>query len=279
MLHLNSAPSLTRLTPVIGAEVANIDLGSLDVEAGRWIVSALAEHKVLIFRDQHLTPEAHKTVARLFGTGRIHVHHLVRGRTADDEITPVNHDATSRFNIGDGWHSDASCDPEPIAASVFHLKQMPSGGGGDTLFADMHECWQRLSPPVQAMLTGLTALHDGGKGYGEDYGISAETTGRAYNRTHHPVVIDHPVTGKKLLFVNTGFTTRIDGVTTHESRALLDMLFRHIDLTVTAHLRIQWQAGTVAIWDNIATQHQAIWDYYPETRLADRVSVIGPRIS
>lgn len=270
--------SIAKMTPVIGAEVHGVDLARLDGDTGAWIVKALAEHKVLMFRDQRITPEQHKAVARLFGTGRIHVHHLVRGRTADDEITPVNHNAESTFNIGDGWHSDASCDPDPIAASVFHLKQMPPGGGGDTLFADMHECWRRLSAPLQDMLTGMTALHDGGKGYGEDYGITAESTGRAYNSTNHPIVIDHPVTGKKLLFVNTGFTTRINGLAAHESRALLDMLFRHIDLTVSAHLRIRWQEGSVAIWDNVATQHQAIWDYFPETRLADRVSVIGPRI-
>ena len=266
------------LTPVMGSEARGVDLAQLDDATAGWVKAALAARKVLVFRDQHLDNEAHKRVARLFGSGVIHVHHLIRGKTADDEITPVNHDANSAFNIGDGWHSDASCDPTPIAASALYMKQMPPGGGGDTLFADMHECWRRLSDPMKTLFGGLTAFHDGGKGYGEDYGISAEATGRAYNRTEHPIIVAHPVTGEQLLYVNTGFTTKIHGLAPHESRALLDMLFRHIDLTVTAHVRVRWAENTLVLWDNVATQHQAIWDYYPETRRANRVSVIGPEV-
>jgi taurine dioxygenase len=132
---------------------------------------------------------------------------------------------------------------------------------------------------MRAFVDTLTARHDGAKGYGEDYGISAETTGRAYNHTNHPIIINHPVTGQRTLFVNTGFTTRINGIAAHESRSLLDMLFRHIDLTVTAHVRVRWAQNTLVMWDNIATQHQGVWDYFPETRLAERVSVIGPKLA
>lgn len=266
------------LTPVIGGEVRGCDLAALDEAMSEDIKGALARHKVLVFRDQHLTQAQHKAVARLFGTGVIHIHHLVRGKTADDEITPVHHDANSTFNIGEGWHADVTCDPDPIAASLLYMKAMPPGGGGDTLFADMHECWKRLSDPLKTMIEPLTALHDGAKGYGEDYGITAESTGRAYNRSHHPVVLAHPITREKLLFVNTGFTTKINGLSALESRAILDLLFRHIEQCVTAQVRVRWEPETLVMWDNIATQHQAVWDYFPETRLAERVSVIGPTL-
>jgi taurine dioxygenase len=265
------------LTPLIGAEVTKIDLGRLDDAMADWLKVLLAERKVLVFRDQHLDHAAHKKVGRIFGTGKLHIHHLIRGKTADDEITPVLTNAESAYNIGDGWHADVTCDPDPIAASLLYMKIMPEGGGGDTMFACMHECWNRLSEPVKALLTPLTALHDGGFAYGVGYGLGADKE-REYNRSDHPVVIDHPVTGKKTLFVNAAFTTQINGLSAPESRAILDMLFRHIDLTVTAQVRIRWAKDTLVMWDNVATQHQAVWDYFPQTRLAERVSVIGRRI-
>ena len=271
--------ALENITPVIGAEAHGIDLSRLDEEMSDWLRIALADRKVLVFRNQTLGREAHKRAARIFGTGVLHVHHLVRGRFDDDEVVPVHHDAQSTFNIGEGWHSDASCDPDPIAASLLYMRHMPESGGGDTVFSDMHECWRRLSDPVKSLVSELTARHDGGKGYGEDYGIAADITGHAYNQTDHPIVIDHPVTGAKTLFVNTGFTTRINHLSAHESRSILDMVFRHIEQTTTAQIRVRWAPDTLVMWDNVATQHQGVWDYFPETRLAERVSVIGPKLS
>jgi taurine dioxygenase len=269
--------TLDKITPLIGAEVRDIVLAKLDNAMADWLKAALAERQVLVFRDQQLDHAQHKAVARLFGTGTLHVHHMIRGTSADDEITPVLTNADSAYNIGDGWHADVTCDPDPIAASLLYMKIMPEGGGGDTMFANMHECWKRLSDPIKAFLEPLTARHDGALAYGVGYGLGADTQ-RAYNCSDHPVVIDHPVTGKKTLFVNAAFTTQINGLSVPESRAILDMLFRHIDLTVTAQVRIKWQKDTLVMWDNVATQHQAVWDYFPETRLAERVSVIGKRI-
>jgi taurine dioxygenase len=269
--------TLDKITPLIGAEVRDIDLAKLDNAMADWLKAALAERQVLVFRDQQLNHAQHKAVARLFGTGTLHVHHLIRGTSADDEITPVLTNADSAYNIGDGWHADVTCDPDPIAASLLYMKIMPEGGGGDTMFANMHECWKRLSDPIKAFLEPLTARHDGAFAYGVGYGLGADTQ-RAYNCSDHPVVIDHPVTGKKTLFVNAAFTTQINGLSVPESRAILDMLFRHIDLSVTSQVRIKWQKDTLVMWDNVATQHQAVWDYFPETRLAERVSVIGQRI-
>jgi taurine dioxygenase len=265
------------LTPLIGGQVRGVDLARLDDGMAEWLKASLAARKVLVFRNQKLDHDQHKAVARIFGTGKLHVHHLIRGKTADDEVTPVLTNADSAYNIGDGWHADVTCDPDPIAASLLYMKQMPEGGGGDTMFACMHECWRRLSDPIKALLEPLTARHDGAFAYGVGYGLGTDSQ-RAYNCSDHPVVIDHPVTGKKTLFVNAAFTTQINGLSVPESRAILDMLFRHIDLTVTSQVRIKWEKNTLVMWDNVATQHQAVWDYFPETRLAERVSVIGKRI-
>jgi taurine dioxygenase len=265
------------LTPLIGGQVRGVDLARLDESMAEWLKASLAARKVLVFRNQKLDHDQHKAVARIFGTGKLHIHHLIRGKTADDEVTPVLTNADSAYNIGDGWHADVTCDPDPIAASLLYMKQMPEGGGGDTMFACMHECWRRLSEPIKALLEPLTARHDGAFAYGVGYGLGADSQ-RAYNCSDHPVVIDHPVTSKKTLFVNAAFTTQINGLSVPESRAILDMLFRHIDLTVTSQVRIKWEKNTLVMWDNVATQHQAVWDYFPETRLAERVSVIGKRI-
>jgi taurine dioxygenase len=265
------------LTPLIGGQVRGVDLARLDESMAEWLKASLAARKVLVFRNQKLDHDQHKAVAQIFGTGKLHVHHLIRGKTADDEVTPVLTNADSAYNIGDGWHADVTCDPDPIAASLLYMKQMPEGGGGDTMFACMHECWRRLSDPVKALLEPLTARHDGAFAYGVGYGLGADSQ-RAYNCSDHPVVINHPVTGQKTLFVNAAFTTQINGLSVPESRAILDMLFRHIDLTVTSQVRIKWEKNTLVMWDNVATQHQAVWDYFPETRFAERVSVIGKRI-
>ena len=97
----------------------------------------------------------------------------------------------------------------------------------------------------------------------------------AYNRTVHPVVIRHPVTGRKLLWVNRGFTTGIKGLSHVENRHLLELFFQHIESTLTAQCRVRWEDGTLTIWDNIATQHHAVWDYFPNSRYGERVSVVG----
>lgn len=269
---------LDNLTPVIGTEVRGVDLGALDGNGEDWLKAMLAERQVLVVRDQQLTPDQHKRVARLFGAGVLHRHALGAARgMKDPEVLEVRTTATSKYTAGDGWHTDVSCDPAPIAASLLYMKEVPEGGGGDTLYASLGECYDRLSEPVKALARSLKAVHDGALPYRVGYGIDPPA-GTQYNRTEHPVVVRHPVTGRATLWLNRGFTTHISNVKRLESRTLLEMFFQHIEDTLAAQCRVRWEPNTLTIWDNVATQHHAVWDYFPHSRYAERVSVIGPEI-
>ncbi|WP_374281473.1 TauD/TfdA dioxygenase family protein [Novosphingobium sp.] len=268
----------TQLGPVIGSEVTGIDLNHIDDALADQLRARLAERLVLVIRGQQLDREAHKRVARLFGTGVLHAHALNKARGGDDpEVYPVRTTAESKMTAGEGWHTDVSCDPAPIAASLLYMHQAPAGGGGDTVYASMYECLERLSPPIRALAEQLTALHDGAYPYRQIYGIEPEA-GQQFSRTRHKVVVRHPVTGRPLLWVNRGFTTRLFGLGHVENRHVLEMLFQHIESTLTAQCRVRWEDHTLVIWDNVATQHHAVWDYFPNARYAERISVIGPAL-
>lgn len=267
-----------QLGPVIGSEVTGIDLNNLDDVLVAKLRERLAERMVLVIRDQKLDREAHKAVARIFGTGELHRHALHKARGGDDEaVYPVRTTAESKMTAGEGWHTDVSCDPNPIAASLLYMHQAPAGGGGDTVYSSMYECFDRLSDPIKALAEQLNATHDGAFPYRQIYGFEPENG--QFNRTVHPVVIRHPVTGRKLLWVNRGFTTGIKGLNHVENRHLLEMFFQHIESTLTAQCRVRWEDRTLVIWDNVATQHHAVWDYFPNSRYAERISVVGPKLT
>lgn len=267
--------TIKNITPVIGAEVSGVDLAKMDAEMARTLRALLADRGVLVLRDQHLDHEAHKRVAASFGTGKLHRHPLaVVSGSADPEVLTIKATANSAYAVGEGWHTDVSCDTAPISASLLYMHQMPESGGGDTLFASMTEAYALLSDPVKALIGNLRAVHDGALPWRQSYGREPEP-GTQFNRTSHPMVIAHPENGKPLLWVNRGFTTRIEGVSRLESHALLEMLFQHIEATPRLQCRVRWDERTLVIWDNIATQHHAVWDYFPHTRHAERVSAIG----
>lgn len=267
--------TVTNITPVIGAEVTGADLARIDDALAADLRRLLADRGVLVLRNQSLDHDAHKRAAAIFGTGRLHHHPLAASAgSGDPAVLTIKATATSAYAAGDGWHTDVSCDPAPIRASLLYMHQMPEGGGGDTVFASMTEAHALLSKPVQQLISGLRAVHDGALPWRQAYGKEPEA-GTHYNRTVHPIVIAHPDTGKPVLWVNRGFTTGIQGVSRLESRALLEMLFQHIESTPRLQCRVRWDTNTLVIWDNIATQHHAVWDYFPQTRHAERVSVIG----
>ncbi|MBN8485731.1 MAG: TauD/TfdA family dioxygenase [Sphingomonadales bacterium] len=267
--------AIQNLTPVIGAEVSGVDLSRIDDAMAAELRRLLADRGVLVFRDQHLDHDAHKRAAACFGTGQLHCHPLAAASgSGDPAVLTVRATAKSRFAAGDGWHTDVSCDPAPIRASLLYMHEMPESGGGDTVFASMTEAYALLSQPVRELIGKLRAVHDGALPWRQGYGREPEP-GTEYNRTSHPIVIAHPDSGKPLLWVNRGFTTRIEGVGRLESRALLEMLFQHIEATPRLQCRVRWEQNTLVIWDNIATQHHAVWDYFPHTRHAERVSAVG----
>ena len=272
------------LTPVIGAEISGIDLSApLDAEQFAEIHAAFIRHHVLVFRDQILTPEAHKRFARMFGPLHVHPYHAKNmvpdharsAGEADPEILEVKADRNSKNVAGEEWHTDVTCDAEPPLGSMLHLLKMPEGGGGDTCFISTIRAYETLSPFMQEIAKGLTAAHDGAKLYTGGYGTSVPEGG--WPRAVHPVVIRHPESGRLALFVNRGFTTAINEFSREESDAVLEMLWRHIENHVEFQCRVRWAENTLTFWDNRVTQHHSVWDYYPNTRYGRRVSIVGAR--
>jgi len=263
-----------KLTPIIGAEIFGADLSkTLGNQQYEEIHLALMENLVIFFRDQTISVDQQKDFGRRFG--KLHTHPAApKGLEQHPEILVIRADEKSKRVAGEEWHSDVSCDPEPPMGSILYLTTVPPDGGGDTMFANMYRAYETLSEPLRKMLEGLTAVHDGEHVYRGRYGMKDE--GRVFPRSEHPVIRTHPVTGKKLLFVNRGFTTRIVQLKRDESAAILEMLYRHIE-TPELHCRFKWQPNSIAFWDNRCVQHHALWDYYPAKRYGHRVTICGDK--
>ena len=265
---------LVKVTPHCGAEVRGLDLSQpLDQRTVDGLTRALGEHGVLFFHEQKMTPVQQKELGRCFG--ELHLHpawpRLVEGHP---EIMEIYADANTKRIAGEDWHSDVSCDPEPPLGTILQMLEVPEVGG-DTLFASMYAAWDALSAPMRKMLDGMTALHDGEATYRGRYEGAVEA-GKVYPRSVHPVARAHPVTGRKALFVNRIFTTRIQELAKPESDAVLAMLFSHIEQP-EFHCRFKWRVGSVAFWDNRCVQHHALWDYYPQRRRGMRVTIKGDK--
>jgi taurine dioxygenase len=271
------APSpieVRKLTPTLGAEVLGVDL-SKDLSPGdlEQIRQALLDNLVIFFREQELTPEQHKAFGRHFGN--LHLHPAAPGLVeGHPEILVIKADEKSKHVAGEEWHSDVSCDAEPPMGSILYMTEVPSNGGGDTLFASMYAAHAGLSEPMQRFLEPLTAIHDGEHVYRGRYGVKDE--GKTFPHAEHPIVRTHPVTGRKALFVNRGFTTRIPQLGRGESAAVLEMLYRHVE-TPEFQCRFKWRPGSIAFWDNRCVQHHAMWDYFPLRRYGHRVTICGDK--
>jgi len=236
------------------------------------VYQAWLDWKVIVFRDQDIDRDQHKAFARRFGT--LHVHPMQHSYGGDPEILSVKTTKNSAYTAGNAWHTDVTCDEIPPMASALYIKETPESGGGDTLFANMYLAYDLLSATMKEVLGGLTAIHDGALPYLGNYKVAAPE-GDAYPKNEHPMIIAHPETGKKVLFVNSGFTSHIKGMSGWESKALLGALFDHITRTHRLTCRVQWQPNTLTLWDNRCTQHHAVWDYWPDSRYGERVSILG----
>ena len=262
-----------KLTPHTGAEIRGVDLSQpLDERTFKEIHDALIDSGVIFFRDQHLTPEQHKAFGRLFG--ELHMHPAAPREVPEHpEILVIHADEKSKHVAGENWHSDVSCDLEPPMGSILYMHELPPVGG-DTLFASMYAAYEALSEPMKRFLEPLTAMHEGEHVYRGRYGVN--DTGKVFPKAEHPVIRTHPVSGRKALFVNGGFTTRIVQLKRPESDALLQFLYRHVE-TPEFHCRFRWQVNSVAFWDNRCVQHHAMWDYYPQRRHGHRVTIKGDK--
>ena len=202
----------------------------------------------------------------------------MRGKPRSEwsELLPVYADASTRRVVGDKWHTDVSCDERPPYASILHMTVVPPSGG-DTLFSSMYAAYDALSEPMKQFLAPLTATHDGAPNYADRARRNRETSSdRVDPNAVHPVIATHPKTGRKTIYVNSVFTTRINELAEDESKAVLEFLFAHV-MRPELQCRFHWRRNSVAFWDNRAVQHYAVWDYYPHVRSGLRVTIRGDR--
>ena len=269
----------------VGAFVEGIDL-SLGVsdDARDMLREALGDYGVLFFRDQDLSPEAHLAFAERFGA--INVNRFFKAVEGYPRIAEVRKEPDQQANIGGGWHTDHSYDDAPALGSVLVARETPASGG-DTLFASMYAAYETLSDGLKATLDGLSAVHSSRhvfgassryKQEGRDFGDRFGNEDAATQDAVHPVVIRHPISGRKALYVNPGFTLRFDGWTEAESAPLLSMLYAHAARPEHTY-RFQWTKGAIAFWDNRATWHYALNDYHGARRLMHRITIEGERVA
>ena len=238
------------LTGVFGSEVLNVDLSVLlGADKVADLVSGLKRYKVLVFREQHkVGPAELLAVARHFGepeTAQHPTHADLQGYPGVKELIS-NLSDRSQVEVTENWHTDGATRKNTKAVSLLQAVDVPPYGR-DTAFADMEAIFSSLSRPMQAMLEGLTAIHT--------YGPRAAHI----PPVEHPVVHIDPATGRKSLYVSRLYTTRIIGLKTDESDALLAMLFAKTRL-LEFQLRVSWRPGTIVIWDNEPTQHYLVFD-------------------
>ena len=260
------------ITPHLGAQIQGFDLRDISNGRAEHLKDMFVEHRVLVFRDQKLDRDAHKSVGRVFGQLHVHPSKKAFEMKGDPEIFKVRAQADTVKVNGGRWHMDVSCEENPPAGSILRLLKLPPHGG-DTVFCDMTRAFETLSAPVQHMLLELEACHDGERDL-RWYGLTPNPD-QTYPSWTHPVVVAHPLTGKPVLFVNEGFTEEIADMSYDESRSILDMLFAHIARAPGLQCRVTWEPGTVVMWDNRAVQHFAVHDYAPHERLGERVTIVG----
>ena len=261
------------LTPAIGAEIAGVDLREEQDDAViAEIRAALLAHKVIFFRDQFLTPAQHIAFARRFGA--LEIHPATPKDQPDPEVLHIAHGPDSRGQEN-FWHSDVTWRAEPSLGSILRAVEVPPVGG-DTLFADMGAAFRGLSPAMQQWCRGLTAVHDIARVFARRLGKDPKELHDRYPPQTHPVVRTHPETGEQALYVNTAFTSHIEGLSAKESAWLLQHLYAQAAVP-EIQCRFRWAAGSMAFWDNRAAQHYAASDYFPAVRRMERVTIAGDR--
>lgn len=273
----NTPFKLHHLSPVIGTEVHGIDLANDDTETADWLSTLLVERKVLFFRDQDISKEAHISFARHFG--ELEVHPFIENDSGHPEIVRLENDKDRPPYIN-VWHSDVTWREEPSLGSILRARIVPEVGG-DTLFANMEAAYDGLDDATRKEIDGLYAIHDNEnflnrmrmRGATEE---EIEAKRAEFPAQRHPIVRTHPVSGRKSLYVNRAFTRRIEGMDTEASDALLQKLFLQAWIP-DYQCRFRWAPNSFAFWDNRAAQHYAAADYYPEKRSMERVTIIGDR--
>jgi len=259
-----------------GAEVLGVDLNTMsDIEFAA-VKKAYADYGIIFFRDQNLTEDQHIAFAKKFG--EIDVNKFFPHIDGYREIAKVGKEKEQKTNIGGGWHTDHSYDQIPAMGSILVARILPPSGG-DTLFANMYAAYDTLDDETKAAIANLRAVHSnshvfGSKAYYNNEERTEFANDEAVGEAIHPVVITHPLSGKKALYVNPGFVLRFEDQTMQESQPLLHKLFAHA-MNARFHTRFQWKPGSIAFWDNRATWHYALNDYHGHERLMHRITIAG----
>jgi taurine dioxygenase len=273
--------TVTPVSTVLGAEISGLDLRRpLAPEVVAAIRSALLRHKVVFFRDQDISHEDHVRFGRYFGDLEGHpvtshvpgfpeILHIeaADGMKLREEIVPL-------VRVANKWHTDVTFRAAPSMGGVLRMRDMPPLGG-DTLFADTAAIYRDLPQALKDKLATLTAEHDILQSYGYRVDEAKRQELRAaYPPMVHPVIRTHPETGDKHLFVNKVFTTKILGLPEDEAKTLLADLLDRVK-TPEYQVRFRWTPNAIVFWDNRATQHYAILDYWPQERIVERVTIVG----
>jgi len=274
---MTSSLKIRRIAGALGAEISGVDLAQELPDATiAAIRQAFLEHQVIFFRDQALPPERQVAFGARFGP--LNIHPYVAGMAGRPEVMEVVKEPGDRINFGGGWHSDMSFLERPAIGSILYAVETPEFGG-DTLFASQAAAFEALSPGLQATLEGLTAVHSAAREYSAQGHSAQKRQSMAIAEADglvgeyvHPMVLVHPETGRKALYVNPAFTIRIEGWKTRESKALLDYLFEHCRYEGFT-CRFNWRPGSVAFWDNRSVWHFALNDYPGQRRHMRRVTV------
>lgn len=260
-----------------GAEVSDLQLARLSEDELGDLRSAFTQHGLLFFRDQDLSEDDHMRFANRFGD--IVVNKFFKPIDGYPQIAEVRKEKSQQTNIGGGWHTDHSYDEEPAMGSILVARNLPETGG-DTLFANLYAAYDALSPGLQKTLESLNAIHSNKHLYGEDgYYRTTDLAQHLGGMDRvgdaiHPVVIVHPESGRKALYVNPGHTRKFEGWTRKESRPLLDYLYAHVEQPEFT-CRFNWKPGSVTLWDNRCTWHTAANDYQGQARLMHRITLKG----
>ena len=265
------------LTPAIGAEVFGVDLAAgMSEDVLDEIYSALIDHHVIFMKGQAITVGDHLKFAESFGDPEpphpIYPHHPECKQVVVLHTGPHNPPDT------DGWHTDVTFRKTPPFASILWAKQIPSIGG-DTLWTSLISAYESLPQGIQSEIEELSAVHDMGD-FRNDFAVG-ESDGERVTEAHqrfgsaiHPLVQTHPVSGKKFVFANEGFTQHIVGLKASDSSQLLNLLYHHINQP-EHQVRFRWSQGAIAMWDNRCTWHYATADYLPNERIMHRITVMN----
>lgn len=273
-------PTTIELVPLagaLGAEVRGIDPATADATDVDALRAALLEHLVLVFRDVDITPEQQIAFAGLFGEI-----HRPPVRTKFSQYPEMNVlDQESGKGDADQWHQDNTYAAEPPSVSVLHVVKAPRAGG-DTSFASMPAAYEALSPAMRGLVDGLSAEHDITRSLSRaisrgQTNIDLAAAQAQFPPVVHPVVVTHPRSGRRCLFVNPQSTSRIVDMSPEEGQMLLSFLYEHVK-TPAFQVRVRWDERTVVLVDNIGAQHCAVADF-SERRILHRVAVKGGRPS